>query len=532
MLSIARGACGVPAAARWNPDPATRRVIQGTVFSRERLVKRSRAILEKLSALALGLLLLLLLLEATLWVVGGAHQPLRVDSASLRGALTGGADAVVLCVGDSMTYGIGATAGGDYPAQLEQQLSEQLGLDVAVVNAGMAGANTTMMLQALPQYLGVVQPDLVILLAGTANLSNFYGYHRFLEGDSWRVRLREALFRVRVLRLAATVRAELRRRRGGIDPGILHGTTAAVVAYQRWWDRTAGDRGVGPPPAEFVEGSALLRLGAFDQALARYRAGARARPELSCHHWGMGMAAWGLRDRVQAEAHLQRAVELEPGDPNAYAALGELSLQPDLGAAERWFTRGVQADRSFSGNHWGLAMVGSREHSPRRVVAALTDCIEADPDDARCYAEFRQLSSAPAVFQEALGLLEGQAAGNSLARGTARALRQEQLGAATDAWVASDLEALVALSQQHGARVLVHGYPAPNDPSLPLLRLAQQLELPYVEHAALFEAQGSGEPLLLPDGHCTDAGYRLMAENLARAILQHELLPSSNEAVP
>nr|WP_314902320.1 GDSL-type esterase/lipase family protein [uncultured Deefgea sp.] len=70
------------------------------------------------------------------------------------------ANAVILAYGDSLTFGTGAAAGEDYPAQLSRLIAHP------VINAGVPGEMTAQGLQRLNETLDEVKPKLVLLGLG------------------------------------------------------------------------------------------------------------------------------------------------------------------------------------------------------------------------------------------------------------------------------------------------------------------------------------------------------------------------------
>jgi acyl-CoA thioesterase-1 len=66
----------------------------------------------------------------------------------------------IICFGDSLTEGVGAAEGEDYPSALSRQLASP------VINAGRRGDTTADALQRLPDSVLSKNPRLVILLLG------------------------------------------------------------------------------------------------------------------------------------------------------------------------------------------------------------------------------------------------------------------------------------------------------------------------------------------------------------------------------
>ena len=78
----------------------------------------------------------------------------------------GSAGERIVCFGDSLTFGTGASSGKDYPSQLSQLVSRP------VINAGVPGDTTARALQRLERDVLPYSPDIVLITLGGNDLKN------------------------------------------------------------------------------------------------------------------------------------------------------------------------------------------------------------------------------------------------------------------------------------------------------------------------------------------------------------------------
>jgi len=72
----------------------------------------------------------------------------------------------IICFGDSLTFGTGATAGMDYPSQLATMISQP------VINKGVPGDTTASALARLDQDILSQSPGIVLITLGGNDLKN------------------------------------------------------------------------------------------------------------------------------------------------------------------------------------------------------------------------------------------------------------------------------------------------------------------------------------------------------------------------
>jgi len=513
-----------------------------------RLPPRSlKARAEKVIAASAGVLVTFLILEITLRLLGSQFQPLDAEQDSLQHVVADETKTVVLCVGDSVTYGIGAGRGEDYPSQLERRLNADHDDDpYVVINSGIAGANSAMIRTKLPTYLEATHPDVVTLLAGCANATNFFGYGTYVRRDTRTYKAMELVFRVRTFRMIRAFATKLRQPRVGTSAPILDGMEASIAAYLKWRESSGAGEALS---SDFLSGVDWLRLGHYEDAIEDFDRGRQETPGDSANYWGLGVAHQGLRERDEAVEWFSECIRVDPVNPACYYGGGELFIESgrELYDARQWFEDGTSADPTFSGNYFGLGMVAMAFGPPGAEIDWLLECIDIDPDDARCYPNL--VRSAEANEDAHKRIVKGvrKAAKNSqVARDSLRMLRSDVDRASINAWIKADLEAMVDEILQSGATLILQDYPVGVDENRLLAQIATERNLPLVEQQSSFASHyhwNNGVPDLfsMDRTHPNDDGYSLMAENLYVAIVQpgaasadapRPALPSEETGIP
>ena len=83
-----------------------------------------------------------------------------------KDAVSMSASDVIVCFGDSLTYGTGASPGMDYPSRLAEKLGQE------VINAGIPGDTTASALIRLKKDVLSESPGLVLITLGGNDLKN------------------------------------------------------------------------------------------------------------------------------------------------------------------------------------------------------------------------------------------------------------------------------------------------------------------------------------------------------------------------
>ena len=292
---------------------------------------------ERLAATLLGLVAVLVVLELSLRVLGVACE-YRDPTAARPGA--GGP--VVLCVGDSFTWGAGASPSMSWPRQLERLLHEGGCSTCVVVNRGLGGQNTASLLQNLQGNLDRVRPQLVVLCSGSANCWDPYGFHGAVsEGWAPPSALVDAFHRIRVVKLArlmlmavrdAREKAEKARRVASLE--------ADRKAHQERMDREVTADRQRRAQECWSQARRMWERGRSEQAAALYREGVAANPFLADNYLGLADCEEGQHRYAEAEQWCLKALQADPCSLEAHRAMIHLQrTQHRAAPALEWIVK-------------------------------------------------------------------------------------------------------------------------------------------------------------------------------------------------
>ncbi len=375
------------------------------------------------------------------------------------------ADLRILCIGDSFTYGIGASDRDHaWPGVLQAKLRAALpGHRVEAINAGLPGQNSSVLLRQLRNYVEAERPQVVLVCCGCNNQWNLLGMDldRICEigrSDQWKVLVSQAALRVRLYRIWVlsdfhfNARSATDRGWGPLLPGTLN-PNARQNDAQTLEAFLADHPADGQAWADLTE--AYFRTGRFEKSLATSRKAEVIVPALPCIWYARVHSLIALGSPEEA----LRACDdsLEAGcDPHEYPSMLVAAL------------------------HFDDALV--QQH---------LDILKQDHPEL-----YQRLAWIPAGFYADLRYQ--------------KALRSDLLG-------------MAALCKANGAQLVIHSYPYEGGLSTILQATAREIGCPYVDHWPAFSERFKSAPgcrLYVADGHCTDEGYALMAENLLPTVLE------------
>jgi len=502
----------------------------------------------RLGAFVLGLVATVVLLEVALRIVGMIHfREVTARKGEVRGS-----DYTILCVGDSFTFGIGASAGGDYPRQLERLLNLKIrNRRFVVVNRGVGGYNTSQILNNFPAWVDEIKPDLIVVMAGGANAWNYWGYRSYKRGDSVLSSMHDQLYRIRIFKLIKLLQKKF--------PDAIRLLNVRIKA-------SPGNAGYNASL-----GSIYTELDQYEKAIEWFKAGIQMDPNDADNYRGLGYVYKKLGDYTQSVGWFKKAIKMCPGDPELYAEVGRTYLRGnESDKAISWFKRGIAVDASHSINYYGIGCVYSWLRNHEEAIKWFKKGIRIDPDYSNNYTgigyAYRDLGrpekaihwfkqgirtnlddianyeglaevyvyTGDIVSEEILELLGEVSKRNPIAREYTKMFENKRhIRLEVAEWMESDLQKLIGMCREKQIPIVLQNYPEMTTLIGPSREFAEGHAVLFVDNCKAFsEMWERGEQRVnyfVPDGHCNDLGYSVVAKNIYDVILKANVFDLSDD---
>ncbi len=464
---------------------------------------------KRLFSFIIGIVLCLIALEICLRVVGLLYA--RMSQSDTLSKTRSSETETILCVGDSVTFGIGAPRGLSYPSQLMTLLNESgSGRKKIVINRGWPGQNSTQMLMRLERWLNEFQPQIVTILIGAQNLDNYYGYKQFLDRSNKESRgffstVHDSLDKIRVYKFFRLLTIHARRYLRTSKPQ--EAITKADIR-EEWQGeeypnevkvtRKEPTQGTGDECSEAIrykqQGDNTRAL----ESILSVRDGGAVQP--GCYN----VLGWIYMEQNQDELAakwFKRGIEHDPGRFDNYEGIGELHRNKGQCAeAITWFEQGFE-QTSYDSLH---------EHSYRGIGL----CFEELGQYGRAIEFFSKEVKRKPQVDDYLHSLAGDYLVKFQSSSRKRGLHD---------WIAADIEKILQMCHRYKARTILQSYPNVVSIEPIYRRIAKRHKIPYVNQQAVLkpfiDSDGRRNPdYFAPDGHPNEKGYHLMARELFKAL--------------
>ncbi len=492
-----------------------------------------------------GIVIFLLVLEVALRVVGMIYAGRAAsDTPEL-----GDGDRTVLCVGDSVTFGIGAPRELSYPAQLQNLLNESYPRQYKVINRGWPAQNTAQILMRLEDWLKEFQPAIVTILIGAQNRANFFGYQQYLKttGDHQRTflqNLHDSLDRVRVYKFVRL-----------LFGGNQTTTQKAVTTEQteQYYQSRRGDSSfnrsqnseqlggqTGPPNGgpddpsgffRFPTGPDGLQPGEQPQGPTADNPGPMQKMTRECMVGFIYKSQGRYEEALESILSVIDKPDLEPDCLFAVGAIHQEQQQYDK--AIEWFKKGIERDPGYYRYYEGIGQSYREQDRPDQALAWYKKGFEQARYETlydRCYLEIALTFKEMGDSSGAIAFFEKETKRQPLVDDYLHKLAGDYLlmfqntktNPAVSRWIEADIGKMIELCNRYNARAILQNYPVEPMVNLLFQKIAKRHKVVFVNQQASFTPHVKGrildERVFAPDGHPNDVGYGMMAKNLSKAI--------------
>lgn len=424
---------------------------------------------KKTLSFILIMLFTLLLLEAGLRL--GGYLVLKFNPPSQSGCQKQDGETVILCLGDSFTFGVGAAYQDSYPRQLEGMLKARFPRkNIKVYNLGIPGSNSSQLGSGLQRDIDKYHPDLVVVMSGRNDIWNMAGAGR-------------PVFLLSGLRLHKLIKAA-------------QANIAARMSKAGKEDRALAPRKAPPEASRLItQGHDLKEQGSYDPA---------------------------------KECFLE-ALRVDPGNPDANRQLGTIYREgAEYELAEKCLIEAVRQGYSGDGNIYvELGMVHRIQNRPGLAREELRRALVDPRAAALAFIEFQQTCADSSEFYEEMEAFSAGLKDRGSRRMIKTMIALHKDKEAIAAIMRDNFLKIYKTCRDNAVGLILQTYPETENVAESVRRVADRYDIPTVDNHLVFEKELNGRDrrdLFVSDDHCNAEGYRLIAEGVYKTMLSKGMI--------
>lgn len=381
----------------------------------------------------------------------------------------------ILCLGDSFTFGSGVEIGYSYPEQLEEILNENnLSKKFVVYNRGgcIPGLNSSQLLKILEKNIIEYQPNIIIVLIGMHNRCNLTDSNYFLFTDKG--------IKVSLIRLDGILNRFCTYKFLKIALGNLRHKITKKFPFQ----------------------NNLKKMRYIDYELKMKPERIAKTPEAESYFKLATESQSHKADIAVAIENYEKVIQLEPDNDVAYAALGRIyENQTEYEMAIEKLKKAVELNPQNLFARDRLWNVYYKQGKNKEAIEQVREILEIEPHN------------------------EGLKQMIKWGLPNLKKIKENKI---LNQLLSYDLEKIIKLAKAKEIKPILLSYPINNDGDEVRRGLANKYRIPFVDIFSVFNklrtsTYYSKEYYFAKDGHCNAKGYKVMAEEIYKAICSMEL---------
>jgi tetratricopeptide (TPR) repeat protein len=358
----------------------------------------------KITLIIFGLFLFLILLEAGLRL--GGFVMLSLQDYRNRQSLKHQGTYRIMCLGESTTV-------DQYPPYLEKALNQRhAGMQFSVIDKGIDGTNSAVILSQLESNLTQYRPDMVVTMMGINDGGSYMPHEAFSTSKIARFFRSFRTYKLtRLLWLHMVTKVEKMRPQA---QSYLSQNDRAYVKLGRFYREQRKFSQAEDLFKEAIElnpknDEACVRLGwlyqsqgKFSQAEDLFKKAIELNPKKDCAYFCLGWLYQAQGKFSQSEGSFKKAIELNPKNDEACVRLGWLYQDQDkLSQAEDLFKKSIELNPKNDCAYFCLGWLYRNQGKPSQAEDSFKKAIELNPKNEDAYVGLGELYENQGKFSQA-----------------------------------------------------------------------------------------------------------------------------------